>query len=253
MRGAVLIVTFNRPDTGNALTTLMARALHDKLKAVSEDRSLRAILLRGAGDIFMNGHDMTGFTADANTVQEQIYSRVQFFYACIRELQTMERPVIAAVDGHVSGAGLSFMLASDLVIATKRTVFNTDFIRYAMIPDGGATFFLPRKVGMARANEMLLLGTEFDAERAEKLCLVNKVVANDALQSEAVAWAEKLAAGPTRVMGATKRLMNVAFEHDLQTQLSLEATAWSAVTKLFDFREAMKAYVAKREPKYTGA
>jgi len=252
-RGAVLVVTFNRPNYGNALTTSMAKALCDKLKAISDDRSLRAVLLRGAGDHFMDGHDMAGFTGDTNAVQEQIFQRVQFFFTSIRELLAMERPVIAAIDGRVSGAGFSLMLASDLVIATKRAVFNTGFTRYAMIPDGGATFFLPRKVGMARANELLLIGEDLDADKAEKWRMINKIVHHEDLEREALAWAEKVANGPTRVLGATKRLINKAFEQDLFTQLSQEASTWTSVSKTFDFREGMKAYKEKREPKYTGA
>jgi len=252
-RGNVLIITFNRPETGNAMTTSMAKELAEKLKAVADDRSLRAVLLRGAGDHFMDGHDMKGFTGDMHAVQEQIFLRVQFFFTAIRELLAMERPVIAAVDGRVSGAGLSLMLASDLVIATKRAVFSAGFMNYAMIPDGGATFFLPRKVGMARANELLLLGMDLDADKAEKWRMTNKTVENDQLEAEALAWAQKIASGPTRVLGATKRLINKAFEQDLNTQLSQEATTWTAVSRTFDFREGMKAYLTKGTPKYTGA
>lgn len=253
VRNAVLIITFNRPETGNAMTTTMAKSLSDKLKAVADDRSLRAVLLRGAGNTFMDGHDMTGFTGDTNAVQEQIFIRIQYFFTSIRELLTMERPVISAIDGRASGAGLSLMLASDLVMATERAVFNIGFTKWAMIPDGGATFFLPRKVGMARANEMLLLGEDLDAAKASRWRLVNKTVPNDALDKEAFAWAEKVAKGPTRVLGATKRLINMAFEQDIQTQLALEATTWRTVSNTFDFREGMKAYRDKREPKYTGA
>lgn len=252
-RGSVLVVTFNRPQSGNALSTAMARTLCDKLKMIADDRSLRAILLRGAGDTFMDGHDMTGFIGDTHAVQEQIFARVQFFFSCIRELLIMERPVISAIDGRASGAGFSFMLVSDLVIATRRAVFETGYTKYAMIPDGGATFFLPRKVGMARANELLLLGEPLDAEKAEKWRMVNKVVENDTLDAEAMAWAEKIARGPTRIMGATKRLINMAFEQDINTQLSQEATTWTAISKTFDFREGMRAYMEKREAKFTGA
>ena len=252
-RGAILVITFNRPDKGNALNTGMAKALCEKLKAVSEDRSLRAVLLRGAGDAFMDGHDLAGFTGNINFVQDLIFQRVQFFFASIRELLAMERPVIAAVDGRVSGAGLSLMLASDLVIASKRSVFNAGFTKYSSIPDGGATFFLPRKVGMARAAELLFLGEDLDAETAQKWRMVNKVVDHAALEDAAFAMAEKLAKGPTRALGATKRLINNAFEQDLNTQLSMESTTWTAIAKTFDFREGMSAYASNREPKYTGA
>ena len=252
-RGSILVVTFNRPDQGNALTTGMAKLFSEKLKAVAGDRSLRVILMRGAGDHFMNGHDLSGFSADPNIVQEMVFHKVQFFYAVIRELQTMERPVIAAVDGRVSGGGFSLMLASDLVLATKRTVFNTGFTPHAMVPDGGATFFLPRKVGMARASELCLFSEDFSSEKAEAWGLINKTVAADALQTEAFAWAEKLATGPTRIYGAIKRLIGISYEQNLSDQLSQEATTGTAGSKTFDFREAMKAHAAKRDPKFTGA
>lgn len=252
-KGSVLIVTFNRPANENAMNTTMAKAFCEKLKAVSDDRSLRAVLLRGAGENFMNGHDLTRFRGDANAIQEEIFQRVQYFFGSIRELQSMDRPVIAAVDGKVSGAGFSLMLASDLVISTQRAIFSTGAAQHAMVPDGGTTFFLPRKVGMARATELLLLGEDLTAEKAEKWRMVNKVVENDALEAEALAWAERVAKGPTRVLGATKRLINKAFEQDLNTQLSQEASTWAAVARTFDFREGMSAYHAQRDPKFTGA
>jgi 2-(1,2-epoxy-1,2-dihydrophenyl)acetyl-CoA isomerase len=253
MRGAVLVVTFNRPDKGNALTWNMAKLLSEKLKAVSNDRGLRAVLLRGQGDQFMVGHEIDAYTGSANAVQEQIFQKIQFFYTVIRELQAMDRPVIAAVDGTVSGAGFNLMLASDIVIAARRAVFNTGFTPYAMVPDAGASFFLPRKVGAARALELLLLSEDFSAETAEKWGLVNRVVEDTAAHSEALIWAEKLAEGPTRIFGSTKKLVAKAFEQDLNAQLSLESAFFTAGSKTFDFREAMNAHVGKRAARFTGS
>lgn len=250
----VLIVTFDRPENGNALTTSMAKTFSEKLKAVSEDRGYRALLLKGANNCFMTGHDMSGFAGETNDVQEQIFTRVQFFYAVIREMQVMERPVISAVEGTVSGSGYSLALASDFVIAAQGTVFNPGFTSYAMIPDGGATFFLPRKVGAAKANEILLLNEDMSAELAEKWGIVNKIVPANNLHGEATAFAERLAQGPTRIYGATKRLIGRAFEQDLKNHLSQEATTWTTIgAKTFDFREAMKAFISNRDAKFTGA
>ena len=251
--GSVLVVTFNRPDKGNALTGAMAKTMSEKLKAISADRSVRAVLLRGNGDHFMNGHEMASYAGDANAVQEQIFQKLQFFYSVIRELQSMERPVIAAVDGNVAGAGFNLMLASDIVIAARRTVFNTGFASYAMVPDAGATFFLPRKVGATRAIELLMLSEDFSPEDAEKWGLINRVVADAALQDEAMAWAVKLANGATRILGATKKLVCSGFDKDLNSQLAVESAAATAMSKSFDFREAMNAHAAKREAKFTGA
>ncbi len=253
-KNGVFIVTFNCPEKGNALTTSMAKTFSEKLKDISEDRSLRALVMKGAGGVFMQGQDMNGFTGDANAVQEQIFMRVQFFYAVVRELQLMERPVISLAEGFVSGSGYSLALASDFIVAAKGTVFNPGFTSYGMIPDGGATFFLPRKVGAAKANEILMLNEDMPAELAEKWGLVNKIVEAGALHDEGMAFAEKLATGATRILGATKRLIGRAFEQDLSSHLSQEATTWTTIgSKTFDFKEAMKAYISKREPKFTGA
>lgn len=252
-RGPILIITFNRPDKRNILTPLMAKSLAEKLKAISEDRGVRAILLRGAGDHFMDGHEMNFPISDPNAFQDVLFQKVHHLYAAIREFQTMERPVIAAIDGRVSGAGFSFMLACDLVIATKRAVFNAGFLPYAAVPDGGSTFFLSRKVGAARAAEMFMLSDDISADTAENWGLINKCVENDSLEKEAFAWIERLASGPTRILGATKRLISKAFEQDLNAHLSFEAATWTIGSKTFDFREAIKAIGANREPKYTGS
>jgi len=251
--GAVYVVTFNRPTTKNALTGPMAKTLCEHIKGVSEDRSVRAILLRGNGEHFMDGHDLTPYTRDISTIQDQILQKVQFFYTVIREMQIAEKPVITATHGRVSGAGFNFMLASDLVIASQDTVFNTGFTSNAMVPDGGATFFLPRKVGMGKANELLMLSEDFSAADAEKWGLVNRVVESASFQNEALAYAEKIATGATRALGATKRLIIKSFEQDLNAQLSLESNSWNNGMKNFDFREAIKAFEAKRAPKFSGS
>jgi 2-(1,2-epoxy-1,2-dihydrophenyl)acetyl-CoA isomerase len=188
-----------------------------------------------------------------NAIQDQISQKVQFFYTIIREMHVMEKPIIASVDGRVTGAGFNFMLASDLVIAAKRTVFNAGFTNVAMVPDGGATFFLPRKIGMARASEVLMLSEDFSCADAANWGLVNRVVEDDALQAESLAWAEKIASGATRAMGAAKRLIAKSFDQDLNAHLSLEANFWNTGCKSFDFREAMKAGAANRPAKFTGA
>jgi 2-(1,2-epoxy-1,2-dihydrophenyl)acetyl-CoA isomerase len=205
--GPVFIVTFNRPDRGNAFTGSMAKTLCDKFKLISEDRAIRAVLLRGNGEHFMNGHDLLLYAGDINAIQDQVFQKVQFFYTALREMTVMEKPVICAVHGRVSGAGFNFMLASDLVISARSTIFNTGFTADAMVPDGGATFFLPRKVGMGKANELLMLSEDFTAESAEKWALINRIIGDDNFQSEALSWVAKIAEGPTRALGATKRLV----------------------------------------------
>ncbi|MFY9288146.1 MAG: enoyl-CoA hydratase-related protein [Alphaproteobacteria bacterium] len=253
MRGSALVITFNRPAHGNALTLEMATALHNIIKNVTTDRSVRALLLRGAGGNFMHGIEMNMYAGDVNIALERANQLIMPYHSVVRELQAMEKPVIAAVDGEVAGPGISLMLASDFIIAARSTKFNCKFTSYAMSPDGGASYFLTRRVGIAKANELLMLSETFTAEEAEKLNILNSIVDDAKLQDEALAWADKLANGPTRAFGSTKVLVAKAFEQNLTTHLGLEHTHWGACSRTFDFKEAVKAHQAKRPAKFTGA
>lgn len=251
-RGQTLILTFNRPDHANAMTIDMASQLHTILKNATTDRSVRAILLCGAGNNFMNGLDMSFYSSDISAALDKANQLILPYHSAIRELQAMDKPVLAAVEGYVTGTGFSLMLASDLVISSRSARFNTRFAEYGLTPDGGCSFFLPRKVGMSRAVEIMMLCEEFEAERAERLRLVNKVVDDDQLQVAALAWLDHLAQGPTKAYGAIKKLAADSFNKTLNDQLGLEHTYFGQSSRSFDFREAVKAHVAGREPKFTG-
>ncbi len=253
MRGPALVVTLNRPDQKNAMNFDMANQLYNLLKNVTTDRGVRAVLIRGQGGHFMDGLDMQMYMGEIGTGVERANQLMQPYHSAIRELQLMEKPVVAAVDGTVSGPGMSFMLACDLVIAARSAKFNCKFTSYAMSPDGGASFFLTRKLGTAKAMELLMLSEVFDAEAAARLHLVNSVVDDDKLQVESLTWLDRLAAGPTRAFGGVKMLVGKAFEQTLNIHLGLEHTYWGTCSRTFDFKEAMKAMGAKREPKYSGA
>ena len=251
-RGQALIVTFSRPDHANAMTMDMANQLFNLLKATTTDHSVRAVMLRGAGGNYMNGLEMSHYAKDINATLESANQLILPYHSAIRELQAMDKPVLSVVQGYVTGAGFSLMLASDLVICAASARFNTRFAEHALTPDGGCSFFLPRKVGMSRAIEILMLCEEFNAERAERLRLVNKVVADDALEQAALDWIDKLANGPTRALGAIKKLACKAFEQDLHAHLGLEHTYFGHSSRSFDFREAVRATAAGREAKFTG-
>lgn len=251
-RGATLVITLNRPERGNSMTMELANQLFTIIKNATTDHSVRAVLLRGAGGSFMNGMDPAFFSSDLETALERANQLIQPYHSTIRELQAMDKPVLAAVQGHVTGAGMSLMLASDLVIAAKSTTFCCDFTRAALSSTGGCSFFLPRKIGASRAIEMLLLNQDFDAPYAEKLHLINRVVPDEALEAEAFGWADALANGPTKAFGSMKKLILQSFDHDLMSHLSLEHTHFGFNSRSFDFREALKALVAKRDPKFTG-
>lgn len=252
-RGAVLVLTFNRPEFGNRFTGSAAKAINEKIKSVGEDRAVRAVLLRGTGQDFMQGHEIRPYAGEINTVQDQVFQKVQYFYNVIRELSQMDKPVICAVQGLASMAGLNFVAVSDYVVAGRGARFSGGYAAFAMVPDGGITYFLPRKIGLARAAEMLMSDEAITAEQALGWGLINRVVDDAALEAEAFAVAERMAAGPTRIYGSTKRLLGKSNDQDLNAQLSLEAAYWNTCSKSFDFREAMKAFLAQKPPKFTGS
>ncbi|MDD3183360.1 MAG: enoyl-CoA hydratase-related protein [Alphaproteobacteria bacterium] len=252
-RGQSLIITFNRPDQANAMTLDMANQLFAILKNATTDRSVRAVMLCGAGRNFMNGLDMDPYCKDMNAALDNANQLILPFHSSIRELQTMDKPVLAVVDGYVSGAGFSMMLASDLVISSSTAQFNAAFGDHAITPIGGASFFLSRKVGMGRAMEIFMLCEDFDADRAKRLRLVNKIAEEGSLQEEALIWLDKLAQGPTKALGGIKKLACRAFEQDLNAQLGLEHTYFGQSSRGFDFREALRALNEKREANFTGS
>ena len=246
VRGGAFIVTFNRGTYNNALNVDMANMLFMALKQVTTDRGIRAVLLRGQGGNFMDGLDLNIYATDFGKGVERHNELMLPYHSAIRELNTMDKPVLAAVSGKVTGPGLSFMLASDLVLAGQSAVFNAGFTSYAMTPDGSASFFLPRKVGAAKAMEILMLSEDFDAATAEKLHLVNGVVEDAKLEEEALQWIDRLANGPTKAFAGIRRLVASAFEQDINHHMALEHAHWGASTRTFDFREAVKARFAKR-------
>lgn len=252
-RGNVLIVTFNRPGNGNALTFDMATQLFNVLKPATVDRGIRAVMLQGAGGTFMNGFEMAMFATDFNVSIERANQMIQPYHGAIRELTVMDKPVLGIASGMTAGPGMSFLLACDLVIAARSAMFNCKFASYGMTPDGGCSMMLTRRVGSARAAELLMFSEDFGAERAEQLNLINAVVDDAKLNTEALAWIDRLANGPTRVYGGMKKLIAKSFEQDINAQLSLEHTHWGASARGFDFREAIKANAAKRPAKFTGS
>ena len=175
-RGNALIITFNRPEQGNAITEAMASQLLLALKPVATTPAIRAVMLRGAGGNFMDGLDLGLFSKDVVAGIERANDILQPYHSAIRELQAMDKPVLAVVNGVAARAGFSFTLVSDLVLAGRSARFSAGYASFAMTPEGGASFYLTRKVGVAKATEILMLNEELDAEAAEKLHLVNAVV-----------------------------------------------------------------------------
>lgn len=247
--GAVAILRFNRPQALNAIDVPMAQAFLAAVRGLAADPGVRALLLCGEGKGFMAGGDLGVLSADP---QGGAAALIGPLHEALQLLATLDLPVIAQVHGVAAGAGLSLMLQADFVLAAKGTRFNLAYVNIGASCDVGASWALPRWVGLRRALEIALLGDMLDAEAAERMGLINRVVDADALPAEAMALAQRLAAGPTRALGQLRRLLRGSMERNLPAQLAAEEAAFQACAATADFREGVDAFFARRKPAFQG-
>ena len=215
----VLVLTLNRPEKLNAITGELLDALYAALKEGEEDREVRALLLTGAGRAFSAGQDLTEFGDRKPDYEAHLrrYNRV------VEALSGLEKPLVVAVNGVAAGAGMSLALWGDLRLAAVGASFTTAFVRIGLVPDSWLSFLLPRLVGLAKAQELLLLSPRLSAEEALALGLVHRVVPAEKLMEEALSLAKELAQGPTRAYALTKELLLETYRLSLTEALALEA------------------------------
>jgi 2-(1,2-epoxy-1,2-dihydrophenyl)acetyl-CoA isomerase len=248
----VATLTLNRPEVRNALNMTMRRDLEVALAQLDEARDVRVVVVRGAGEHFCAGGDVKLMRDHPMTAAEG-QSRVEAINRAILALARLRVPTIAMVDGAAAGAGCNLALACDLVVASDRARFGELFARIGLIPDAGGTFFLPRRVGLARAKELVFTADIIDAREAERIGLVNRVVPAAALEAETYALARRIADGPPRVLAAAKALLDRASGLDLQSALHWEALTQGEMIAAADHREGLRAFFEKRPPRFTGA
>jgi 2-(1,2-epoxy-1,2-dihydrophenyl)acetyl-CoA isomerase len=247
-------ITLNRPEALNAFSFSMRDDFIRFLLRIENDPQVRCVVLRGAGANFMAGGDVKAFTEQLALPPEE--RRALFEGMChamhpiIYLIRRLQKPVLASVQGACAGLGMSLVLACDLAIAAENSVFTLAYVKIGTTPDGGASFFLPRTVGMKRAMEIALLSDRMDAAVAERLGLVNRIVPADKLESETLALATRLAGAATQAVGRTKALLGSAFSHDLEAHLQLEGLHFAACTLTGDMTEGVNAFVEKRRPKF---
>ncbi|ODV41316.1 enoyl-CoA hydratase [Cupriavidus sp. UYMMa02A] len=248
----VATITLNRPEVLNALNADLTRELRVVVDRAAADESVRAVVLTGAGRGFSSGADLSarqsasGEMADSGTLLRERYHPI------ILALRAMPKPVISAVNGVAAGAGMSLALAADVVLAAKSASFLQAFSKIGLVPDAGSTYFVPRYAGEMRARALAILAEKIDAEEAQRIGLVWKVHADDALQAEASKMAHHLANMPTFAYGLIKEALNASFGNDLPAQLELEASQQSRACRSEDFREGVAAFVGKRPPQFKG-
>ncbi len=248
----VATVTLNRPKVMNALDDAMIRALRAACERLETDAGARVAVLRGAGPAFLAGGDVGAFRANLARAPEMVNDLASELHCGIRALRRAAKPVVAAVHGAVAGAGMSLMMAADLVVAATGTQFTMAYSRIGTSPDGGASFFLPRIAGYQRAMELLLLADACDAETMARYGIVNRVVAAEALDETVRSLAQRLVRGPARAYAETKALLNRAQESELARQLDAETAAFARCAATRDFGEGVTAFVEKRSPRFQG-
>ena len=246
-------LTLNRPDKLNSFTGAMQLELRAALDAVQDDNSIRVLVLSGAGRAFCAGQDLNDPEMAMKPMLPDIGNVVEKYYKpLILRLQNLRVPTLAAVNGIAAGAGASLALACDLVIAARSASFLQAFSKIGLIPDTGGTWFLPQRVGMARALGLALLADKLPAEKAADWGLIWQVVDDSELAASVDKLAAQLAAMPTKALVRTRQVMHAAPSHTLEQQLSMEGGVMRELGWSPDFAEGVAAFMEKREPKFTG-
>lgn len=246
----VMTITLNRPDVLNAFNETMSSEVQDALKDAERDDTARAIVLTGAGRAFCSGQDLRDRAGAASfSFVESLRRR---YNPIIMKLRTIEKPVLAVVNGVAAGAGCSLALACDLRLAAEGASFIEVFARVGLVPDSGSTYLLPRVVGLGKAFELCYFPEPVSAAEALRIGLVNWVVPAAQLLDRAREIAGRLAQGPTRAYGLIKRALNHNLSSDLEAALDYEALMQEAAGRTADHREGVAAFLEKRNAKFEG-
>ncbi len=250
VEGAVATITLNRPEKKNALTVEMREGLIAHFQRARFDDDIRALVLTGAGEAFCSGADVDRMGDSDGRAARHRLQKLSHTY--MRTLHAIEKPVIAAVRGHAVGIGWSLALGCDMVVASETAVFSQIFRRIALGPDGGAIWYLTRRLGMNLAKELVFTARVVGAAEALKLGLVNHVVADGDLMGRTMEMARDMAEGPTFMFGLAKKLFHMAPSVSLEDYLEMEAMVQPQLNRTQDHQEGKAAFREKRKPRFIG-
>jgi len=250
----VATLRLNRPDQGNAINPDMAADLLEAATQIAENKDVRAVLIVGNGPNFTVGGDLSVFAKTGReALPNQLRRMIDSYHLAIKRLTSIDAPVVAAVRGGAGGGGLGLLYAADIVVAADDARFALGYGALGLTADGGNTWFLPRMVGMRKAQELFLLNRRLSAQEALEFGLVSRLVTSEAVDREAAALAATLATGPTLAHGAVRRMLRQSFETGLSDQLDAEKESIVAASRSNDAAEGIAAFVAKRRPQFRGA
>jgi 2-(1,2-epoxy-1,2-dihydrophenyl)acetyl-CoA isomerase len=247
--GAIARIVFNRPQQLNAIDIATATAFDLACGELEADASVRVVVIRGEGRSFGAGGDLRSFQTDPQTTALSV---IEPMHRGLLRLARLPAPVIASLQGSVSGGSFSLAMGCDLAIAADDARFNLAYVNVAASCDVGGSWHLTRLVGLRRAMEIALLGPTLTAEEARSWGLVNQVVPAAELNAATEALATRLASGPTAAYGRMKRLLRVSQHNDLPTQLDLERDGFHESAGTADFSEALQAFFERRRPRFVG-
>jgi 2-(1,2-epoxy-1,2-dihydrophenyl)acetyl-CoA isomerase len=243
-------ITLNRPEVFNSFNKEMALSLQKALTNAASDDDIRLITITGSGKAFCAGQDLAEATDVNGPSMTQIVR--EHYNPIIQLLRSIEKPIIALVNGVAAGAGANIALACDITIAKKSASFIQAFSKIGLIPDSGGTFFLPRLIGQQKALGLMMTGDKLSAEEAEKMNLIYKAVEDDLFESFVNEFSNKIASMPTKGLGLTKKAVNLSWNNTLEQQLSLEEQLQTEAGTTIDFKEGVQAFLEKRSPIFTG-
>jgi 2-(1,2-epoxy-1,2-dihydrophenyl)acetyl-CoA isomerase len=246
----IATLTLNRPDVFNAFNEQQSFDVIDALKKCEKDKSVRVLILTGAGKAFCSGQDLKAIAGARNrSLSDSLYKR---YNPMIRAMRNLPVPIICKLNGVAAGAGCSMALASDLIVASENASLIEVFINVGLVLDSGSSYFLPRLVGSARAFELSTMGTKVAAQQAYEWGMVNRVVKAEELDAETMKMAEYYSNAPTKAVALMKKMLNKSFHSDLDTMLEYEAYCQEIAGRSADYKEGVTAFNEKRKPEFKG-
>jgi enoyl-CoA hydratase/carnithine racemase len=252
VEATIATITLNRPDKRNAMSDDMRSEFIDALERVAADKAIKALVLTGAGKGFCAGGDISGMQRRMNAPAGEVgfngWHRQQRVHHTQALLHTMPKPVIAAVNGAASGLGADTALACDFIIASEWASFSWSYIHRGIIPDGGGMYFLPRRVGLPKAKELIFTGRKVDIDEALALGIVDRKAAADTLVADAQAWAAELGKGSGTALALTKTILNQSFELSSHDVFAQGSQAQGICYTSTEHRESVLAFLAKSAP-----
>ena len=253
LESGIATVTFNRPEKRNAISDSMRLELIEVFEHIAADKLIKALVLTGNGKGFCAGGDIEGMNQRMNSPHGEIafngWHRQQRVHYAQSLLHTLPKPVIAAVNGAASGLGADTALACDFVAASEYASFTWSYIHRAIVPDGGGMYFLPRRVGLAKAKELIFTGRKVEVQEALSLGLVDRVLPSKDLVSHAQAWAQELSAGSSTALALTKTILNQTFESSANHVFEGGSQAQGICYSSTEHRESVMAFLAKTSQK----